>query len=396
VKAPVRLWLAVGGATLIVAVVAAIALSGSGAPSTPSATSTSAGVVPRTPSGAGPSAQPAPSGEVFGASVNLLFNGSGYSVAQIATQLRALKGTGATVARSDAFWEAAEPTPPAGDVHHYQWQFDDNIAASLAAAGLRWMPILDYTAPWAQSVAGQDHSPPKDAVDFAAYAGAFAARYDAGGAFWRAHPELTPEPVQTFEIWNEPDNAQFWARAPDAAAYAELYQRARDAILAADPSGRVIVGGLTNPSGFLPAMLSALPQLRGHIDGVGIHPYGNPLVVLAKVRAARAAISSLGLGPVPLYITEFGWTTRPAGTVDYAPEYARPGYLVATVRALGHLDCGVAAALLYTWVSPEHDPRNGQDWYGISSPDSTTTPDVDAFATGLKAAVAARPVSHVC
>ena len=396
----VRVWLAASGVLLIVAVGAAVLLSGGSTTRLPATstttTSTSAGVAPPTPAGPGPPAQPAPSGETFGASVNLLFNGSGYSPAEIATQLGGLKASGATVARSDAFWEATEPEPPAGGFHHYRWQFDDSIAGALADAGLRWMPILDYTAPWAQSVAGQDHSPPKDAVEFAAYAGAFAARYGVGGAFWRTHPAVTAQPVQTFEIWNEPDNAQFWAPTPNAAAYAELYQRARDAILAADPTGRVIVGGLTSPSSFLPEMIAALPQLRGHIDGVGIHPYGDPLVLLGKLRAARATIASLRLGSVPLYVTEFGWTTKPPGTVDYAPESARPRYLVATLGTLGHVNCGVAAALLYTWVSPEHDPSNGQDWYGISSPGSTSTPAVAAFAAGLKAAVAPRPELHLC
>ncbi|MGO9821358.1 MAG: hypothetical protein ACLPTJ_11990 [Solirubrobacteraceae bacterium] len=359
----------------------------------PAHTSTSLAAAPVTP---GPPRQPPPTAQAFGVNVNLLFNGGTYSQTQINSQLQAVRATGATVARSDAFWESAEPSAPVHGVHHYDWQFDDEVAGSLAQDGLRWMPILDYTAPWAQSIAGQDHSPPSSPADYAAYAAAFAARYGPAGSFWHAHPSLTPEPVQTFEIWNEPDNAQFWTPAPNAAAYAELYEQARDAILAADPTGRVLIGGLTSPGTFLPAMLAADPELRGHIDGIAIHPYGDPLVLLSKVRAARAAITSLRLGPVPLYVTEFGWTTRPRGTVDYAPESARPGYLVATLGALGHLDCGVAAALLYTWVSPESDPANGQDWYGISNPHGGSTPDVVAFTAGLKAAAAPRSTIRLC
>lgn len=364
---------------------------GHGRPQTTSVSTTT--TPPVTP---GPAAQPAPSSEVFGVNVNLLFNDASYSQAQIDSQLAAVRATGATVARSDAFWESAEPTAPVDGVHHYDWAFDDRVAGSLASQGLRWMPILDYTAPWDQSVAGQDHSPPSSPADYAAYAAAFAARYGPDGAFWRAHPALSALAVQTFEIWNEPDNAEFWTPTPNAAQYAALYERARDAILAVDPSARVLVGGLAHPTTFLPAMLAAQPGLRGHIDGIAIHPYGDPLVLLSKLRAARATINSLGLGPVPLYVTEFGWTTQPPDAVDYAPESARPEYLVTTLGALGHLNCGVAAALVYTWVSPESDPSNGQDWYGISTPTGPTTPDVAAFTAGLRAAAAPRPVLRLC
>ena len=76
---------------------------------------------------------------------------------------------------------------------------------------------------------------------------------------------------------------------------------------------------------------------------------------------------SLGLARVPLYLTEFGWSTHPAGASKWAPEHLRPRYIETTFAALGHLDCGIAAAVLYTWRSPERDPSNVEDWFGIDS-----------------------------
>jgi hypothetical protein len=335
-------------------------------------------------------ALPAPAAQAFGINVNRVFNDLAYTQDQIDAQLAGVRATGATVARSDAFWEAAEPHAPADGQHRYDWSFDDQIAGSLAAHGLTWLPIIDYTAPWAESVSGQDHSPPRSFADYAAYAGAFAVRYGSGGTFWRAHPSLSPVPVTAIEIWNEPDNPEFWAPEPDAAAYAQLYLAARAAIDAADPAIRVLVGGLTNASVFLPAMVRAVTQLRGHVDGVAVHPYGNPAVVLARVRGARAAMVSVGMGAVPLYVTEFGWTTQPAGTVGYAPARRRPADITGVLDTLGHLRCGLAAALLYTWVTPERNATDGQDWYGIANPTdpSTETPDTVAFAAGLRAAAA--------
>lgn len=80
------------------------------------------------------------------------------------------------------------------------------------------------------------------AADFASFAAALAERYGPGGAFWRARPDLAADPVDTYEIWNEPDVGMFWAPASDPARYADLYLRARDAIKAVDPGARVIVG----------------------------------------------------------------------------------------------------------------------------------------------------------
>jgi len=341
-------------------------------------------------------APPAPATEGLGANVNLLFNSGTQTPQQIAGALGALRASGATVARSDALWEATEPSAPVHGVHNYLWTFDDTIASALASVGLRWLPILDYSAPWAQSIAGQDHSPPSSAADYAAYAGAFAARYGSGGNFWRAHPGIAPEPIGTYEIWNEPDNSGFWTPAPDPARYADLYLSARRAIDVADPAARVIVGGLTNPTRFVPAMLAARPQLRGHVDGIGIHPYGLPTIVLAKIRDDRAMLDAQGMASVPMYVTEFGWTTSPPGALDYVPATRRPSYIERTLAALGHLNCGLTSALLYTWYSPQGNPADSQQWYGLLGPGAAPSSASAAFTKGLQAARSAGSTFPLC
>jgi len=359
---------------------------------TTSTTTTAAASTTAAPTGA----EPTPSTELLGINVNRLFNDGTYTAAQIDAQLTALHATSAMVARSDAFWEFSEPAPPVDGVHHYDWSFDDEIAGDLAEHGLEWLPIIDYSALWNESVPDQDHSPPASDADYAAYAQAFAARFGAGGAFWREHPALSANPVTTFEIWNEPDNGEFWDPSPDAAAYADLYLAARAAIDAVDPSARVIIGGLVSPTAFLPAMLAASAELAGHVDGVAIHPYGQPDVVLAKIRDARAALVSLGMAAVPLYVTEFGWTTDPPGALDYVPASSRTADILTTLSALGHLNCDVAAAILYTWVTPQRDPDDSGDWFGVHSPDGGSTADTAAFAAGVRQAAAPGPTEPLC
>jgi hypothetical protein len=390
---------ALGAAALVfaAAIVAAIALSGSSSHTAASTTASAPTHATTTTTATVPPARPAPTTAQFGINVNRLFNDRTYSPQQISSQLAALQATGATLARSDALWEATEPSAPVGGAHRYDWTFDDSIATALAQHGLQWLPIVDYSAPWAESVAGQDHSPPTSPADYAAYAGALAARYGSGGAFWRAHPELQARPVDTFELWNEPDNPTFFKPAPNAARYALMYALARQAIIASDPSARVIVGGLTAAPSFVPAMLAAAPVLRGHIDGIAIHPYGaNPLAVLAKVRQDRQVLDASGLSSVPLYVTEFGWTTHPPSALQYLPERLRPGYISQTLTALGHVNCGVAAVTLYTWVTPERNRTDLEDWFGIHSPSGASTPDSAAFATGIKQATTPAATIQLC
>jgi hypothetical protein len=392
------------GALVAAVVVVVLLASGSGSrghrtiarqtTSAPAPTSTAPPARP--PAAPGPPALPPPSGQQLGANVNWLFNDRSYPQQLIEPQLRELRASGATVARSDALWEYAEPAPPVNGVHRYQWAFDDAIARSLAATGLRWFPIVDYAPSWATVTPDQPHSPPRSIDDFASFAAALATRYGQGGSFWRAHPELPLTAADTYEIWNEPDGS-FWPPAPDARAYAELYLRARDAIRTVDPSARVIVGGLSAPESFLPQLLAQRPDLRGHIDGVAIHPYGGtPFAVLARVRTARRTLQSLRLGSVPLYATEFGWTTRPRGAYAWLSPRRRPGYIEATLAALGHLDCGLVGTFVYTWVTPEHDPLNPEEWYGIHPPGGGTTRDSVAFAAGIRKALAPGATIQLC
>jgi hypothetical protein len=108
--------------------------------------------------------------------------------------------------------------------------------------------------------------------------------------------------------------------------------------------------------------------------------------VLSRIRSARGTLRSLDLATVPLYVTEFGWTTSPPGAHNYLPERLRHTYITRTMAALGHTECGVAGAVLYTWLTPERNPANPEDWFGISPPDGRASADTAAFAAAISMA----------
>jgi hypothetical protein len=306
-----------------------------------------------------------------------------------------MRGDGVGLGRTDAFWSRAEPEAPVGGAHRYDWAIADRVASALASHGLQWLPIVGYAAPWAASVPGDTHSPPQSSADFAAYASAFAERYGRNGSFWAQRPDVPATPVTTFEIWNEPDVADFWAPAPDPARYMELYVQSRRAIKAADPQARVLIGGLTGAPTFLPQLLAARPDARGHIDGVAIHTYSpRPLGALAEVRDARRALVALGMPDVALDVTEYGWVSRPVNSNKYAPPGERPEFIGSTTSTIARSDCGVGAIVLYAWITPGRNPRAEGDWYGIRSRDGGPTASSRAFARAV--AGAAGPPVRLC
>jgi hypothetical protein len=189
----------------------------------------------------------------------------------------------------------------------------------------------------------------------------------------------------------------FWYPSPNPAAYANFYGAARGAILSKQAGAHVIIGGLIRPAWFLANMLAADPGLRGQIDGVAIHPYAaTPNRVFAGVRNARLAMNSDGLGAVPLYVTEVGWTTHGTGVRDSTTAAKRPGYISETVSTLAHSDCGIAGVMLYTWTTPDRNPANPQDWFGISPPGAGPSPDTAAFTAALQAAEVPAPPALLC
>jgi hypothetical protein len=295
----------------------------------------------------------------------------------------AMQAAGVDVVRLDAEWRRVEAVAPAGGVHGYRWDFYDGVVATLAARGIRWYPIIDYSAPWSGVAAGQWRTPPASAAAFAEYAAALARRYGPGGAFWAAHPELPPRPVSEWEIWNEENGAYFWPPAADPAAYADLYLAAHQALHAVDPGARVVVGGLLarGSGAFVSAMLSARPELRDAIDAVGLHAYGTTVAAsLSTMVDLRNWLTHLGLAAVPIEVTEVGWTT--SGVSWAVSDATRAADLAALLPQAAALP-GISRLLVHTWMTREQWPTVSEDWYGLFHPDGTPSASGTAFARAL-------------
>lgn len=288
----------------------------------------------------------------------------------------AMRAGGLSFVRVDAPWGQIEPAPPTAGVHTYTWATYDPFVADLARNGLRWYPMLGYSAPWSVSVAGDPFSPPAVDADFASFAAALASRYGSGGSFWAEHPELAQLPTTVYGIWNEPSNDHLW-HGPDAtpARYMSLYVAAQAAIKSVDPGARVAIGGLldsgfVDAAAYLRAMLDSAPGARDQIDAVGWHPYlGFVDEILASIARARTTLDRYGLEAVPIEISEVGWHTGFA-----AEQRARSIHDLA--MRLPSAGLNVTRLMPYVWA--------GDPVWQITDPDGSPGPLGGAYFAGIR------------
>ena len=221
--------------------------------------------------------------------------------------------------REELSWSTIERSPG-----RYRWGSFDALMVAAARARLHVLPLLLGTPWWA----GAGHfALPNDPRRFGAFAARAAARYGPDGAFWRAHPRLDRGLApQWFEIWNEPYYRFFSQTGVDPARYAAMVRAATVDGRAANRATRwLMAADLTylDASGrrqrWLLALAAADPGLMRLVDGVAVHPYaygtpgaddGTPLPFrFERIGAIARALTALGAGRVPLWITEIGWST---------------------------------------------------------------------------------------
>jgi hypothetical protein len=308
----------------------------------------------------------------------------GLSWPDLNSQLDDMESQGVKVLRVDASWSSLEPNAPGANGPVYDFSGEDAEVYAIASHHMRWLPILDYSAPWAAGNPGDWRSPPADNAQFASYAAAVAARYGVGGSFWAQYPQLPYEPVHMYEVWNEENGDYFWDSGVDPAAYAHLYLTTRSALHAVDPAAQVIVGGLTNPQGglsalqFISDMYHDVPSLTGNVDGIGVHPYAwNAAAVVDDVVEVRELLDSFGESAVPLEITEFGWRTG-----DSAAEQQRATMMADVAGQLANSNCGIGLLAPYDWTDPSY--ITDRDW-GLAG-DNGMRPAGSAWFAGLGAA----------
>ena len=304
---------------------------------------------------------------------------------------RQMHKLGVETARITADWQTAEPNPPSGGAHHYDFSVLDRAVRALAAARVRPTLLLVGSPTWARDstgpACGYRTVPPNSG--FGDFAHAVAARYGRGGSFWAQNPGLPNKAVRQFEAWNEANLLLYWCPDIDPERYAQLFLAVSTNVHAVDAKAKVIIGGVVavrkdnrDSSGqlqsmqsmkFLRRMLGADPRVRKEIDGIALHSYAvRPSQNLDLLSWFRHGLRRLGLGRQPIIYNEFGWPTK-GPDARTSTEKVRTRYVKRTATALSRSDCGISQIAPYTWATAEQNPNSAEDWFGIVNP-LTTAP----------------------
>jgi hypothetical protein len=308
----------------------------------------------------------------------------GLSSTALAQELDAIAATGATYLRIDVYWAEIERQPGTFD-----WATTDQVVSSANSRGLKVLGILDYSPKWARPSGTDDHHPPSNPADYANFARATVERY-------------APQGVHDWEVWNEPNVAQFWKPRPDPSAFAALLAAAYPAIKSADPTATVVSGGLSPardaadkseiaPVTFLERLYAA--GGGGNFDALGHHPSNYPNMPLKSepdnynynafggvTPVLYETMQAHGDGAKKIWGTEMGAPTPYNGmTVDYLAAYIREAYSAwASWPFTGPL-------IWYAYRDAGTNPSDAEDHFGVTYTDlRPKQPALDAITAVLR------------
>jgi hypothetical protein len=283
---------------------------------------------------------------------------------------------GATWVRFDIEWGDVQYSSPTNST----WASYDTLVNAIAAHHLHGLGIIVFTPQWARAAGctGGVECPPANPATFATFAAQVAARYKGDG-------------IHAWEIWNEPNNYNFWATKTDCNAYTALLKVTYPAIKQADPDAVVITGGLapestddhnTSPTDFL----SCIYKDGGapYFDAVGDHPYSFPAMPSDDSAGAwgqmsetnpslRSIMIANGDANKKIWITEFGTPTDGPDPQWYVSEASQTA-MVTDAMDLYKTFNWAGPFFWYTLEDSGNTTDTNENFFGLIRADGSTKP----------------------
>lgn len=237
----------------------------------------------------------------------------------LASEIAGIKALNATWVRYDIQWNTVEPSPG-----QFYWSDYDRVVQAISASGLHSIVIIDYTPSWA-AISGCSGfaCEPNSASSYGQFAASVASRY-------------APYGIDDWEIWNEPNNAGYFAPRADPAGYTAMLASASTAIRQIEPSAIILTGGLApestdgtnmSPPDFLSAVYAS--GGRPYFNVVADHPYTFPVTptypnsadAWGQMSQMHAIMAANGDAGKQIWITEFGSPTGGPGATALTNSY---------------------------------------------------------------------------
>jgi hypothetical protein len=291
-----------------------------------------------------------------------------YRIAQLKRQV----AIGSHLLRQNFDWAAIERAPD-----RYFWRKYDNYVLTCARFKVQILAILFNTPGWRSAAPARNprHGtyPPKKVEEFADFARRVVERYGPDGYLWKQNPRITPVPIKSWQIWNEPNLDVYWASGASPAGYVKLLRAASDAIREVDPTAEIVTAGL--PQSRLPGvpLLKYLASIynnhgQGLFNTVALNPYARNVTELAKrIRAVRRVMNRYGDVGTRIWITEIGWSDHgPKSPFRVGP--AKQAELIT--RSFGVLKqkwygWGIRGVIYAYWKDGRPYPPLFKDFWGL-------------------------------
>lgn len=236
--------------------------------------------------------------------------------------------------RITLFWPAVEARE-----NRYNWAQADAMVGGLASRGIRPLPILFGSPDWTSEESGllglgdvpnlgvhsivqKSHSIPplgsrRAREGWQRFVRLAVERYGRGGTFWEEefserYPGAQPQPIQLWQVWNEPNLANSFKPGPDPELYGKLLRLSEGAIHSVQPSARIALGGIVSrasfPGGGWLDRLYQVKGVKGMFDEVAVHFYSPDIRDFRpQFERFRGVMRRNGDGRSRIWISEMGY-----------------------------------------------------------------------------------------
>jgi hypothetical protein len=242
----------------------------------------------------------------------------------LSSQFDVMARGGVDSVRAVIDWANAQPYKnwmevPAGDSQQFvnvggvptDFTDADALVAAVAQHAMTLLPVVIDAPPWdGRNFRGQVRVP-RTPGPYAAFIKALVSRYGRSGTFFRDNPQIPRDPVEMWQVWNEPNIWAFWPQSRHGyyAGYVALLRAAHVAINQADPEAKVVLAGLPNYSWI---EIQRIEQDGGkHLfDVVDAHPYtATPQGVITILGLVRQVLNRTGGARIPIIAGELSWAS---------------------------------------------------------------------------------------
>jgi polysaccharide biosynthesis protein PslG len=223
------------------------------------------------------------------------------------------RAAGVQLLRTAFFWSQMELAPGQIDFSIY-----DRYVLDAAKRNITLLPILfdapDFYSTKPASGATRFAYPPRDNNDMARWAMVLVDRYGPNGSLWQTNPGVTPRPIRSWQIWNEPNLFQYWQPRPNARQYLSMMRTVGAAIKSRDPKAEIVTAGM--PDSRLGNAIRLAPYLKdlyrgggtSAFDTVAINSYAvTPNYLVKLMNTTRKNVNRFGGRSDKLWISEVGW-----------------------------------------------------------------------------------------